>query len=1222
MGAETSNFDAIFCAAIAIASAQDRAAYIARACGSDSELRDRVGRLVNAHFRAGSFMEVPAVGSPSPIVCGEQGVGDVTTDPAPMRETPGAVIDDYKLLEQIGEGGFGIVFMAEQTQPVRRKVALKVLKPGMDTRQVIARFEAERQALALMDHPNIARVLDAGQTSSGRPYFVMDLVKGLPITDFCDQNRLMLRERLELFVSVCQAVQHAHQKGIIHRDLKPSNILVESHDGKPVPKVIDFGVAKALGQSLTERTVYTAFAQMVGTPLYMSPEQAGMSSLDIDTRSDVYSLGVLLYELLTGTTPFAKEKLQEAGYDEMRRIIREEEPPRPSTRLSTLGKAETTVSGRRQSDPKRLSRLVRGELDWIVMKCLEKDRNRRYETTNGLSRDVERYLADEPVQACPPSPFYRLRKFVRRRKVSLAFAGLILGFLVVLGGGVGWVVGDRAAREQVREREAEVALNKAEGLLEQGQWPEATAWAKRARVVLDGGQVRPGLYQRLEEIQADLTMVERLAEIHIQRSNVRDERFDLSGGDLEYVAAFQEYGIEVETLGVQEAAKALRARRIWLALVLALDDWHYVRRNLNPDERSWKHLLAVAQAADADELRNQLRHALVTRLPDRKVLARLAASNQLAELPAATLVLLGRFLDLSREVEKAVTVLRQAQRRFPNDIWINHDLGYYLMRSPHWQEALPFLVAAQALRPESPGVRINLSLVLAKKGEHAWDLAVCQEAVRLKPDYAAAWTRLGGAHRDLGQHDKALAAFSKAIVHKGTDAGAWYGRGEAHSHLGQPDKALADFNKAIELKQDFAEAWCGRGFAHNELGQPGKALADFNKAIELKGNDAKAWYNRGVAHSDLGRQDKALADYSEAIRLEPDFASAWHNRGITHARLGQHDKALADFSRAIELKPAEARSWANRGGVYGELGQYDKALADFSRALELKADFPEAWCDRGNVYIQLNQLARAIADYSRAIKSKPDFAEAWHNRGASYLKRGQNEKALFDLSRATQLKPDYLDAWNKRGIAHHNLKQYDKAVFAYSRALELQPDYAYAWENRGRAYNKLGKWQDALKDFQHYRKLTRDGHRALNELAWFLATCPDVKLRDPKQAVELAKKAVELAPDAGSNWNTLGVAHYRAGDWKAAVTTLEKAVQLRSGGTGSDWFFLAMSHWKLNSKDRARQAYDRAVRWMDKHAAQDEEQRRFRAEAAELLGIEEGTNPQPKRNQNATGPDE
>jgi WD40 repeat protein len=342
------------------------------------------------------------------------------------------VIGPYKLLEQIGEGGFGVVFLAEQQQPVRRKVALQVLKPGMDTRQMVARFEAERQALALMDHANIAHVLDAGATERGRPYFVMELVRGVPITPFCDANRLAPRQRLELFVAVCQAVQHAHQKGIIHRDLKPSNVLVTLHDGVPVVKVIDFGIAKALGQRLTDKTLFTGFAQMLGTPLYMSPEQAELSGLGVDTRSDIYTLGVLLYELLTGTTPFDQERLRQVDFDELRRILREEEPPKPSTRISTLGQAAATVSTNRQSEPKKLCQLLRGELDWVVMKALEKDRARRYETASAFAADVQRYLKDEPVSACPPSVLYRFRKFARRHKALLVTAAL-LAFLVGLG---------------------------------------------------------------------------------------------------------------------------------------------------------------------------------------------------------------------------------------------------------------------------------------------------------------------------------------------------------------------------------------------------------------------------------------------------------------------------------------------------------------------------------------------------------------------------------------------------------------------------------------------------------------------------------------------------------------------------------------------------------------------------------------------------------------------
>lgn len=413
---------AIFNIARKIDSPDAREEYLRQVCGADAELYQRIETLLHAYEQQASFLESPPVS------------GEVSRSNHSLPEQQGTQIGPYKLLQQIGEGGFGIVFMAEQLQPVRRPVALKVIKPGMDTRQVIARFEAERQALAVMDHPNIARVFDAGTADSGRPYFAMELVRGIPITRYCDQNSVTIRERLELFATVCQAIQHAHTKGIIHRDIKPTNVLVTRQDDQPVVKVIDFGIAKAIGQQLTDKTLFTNFAQMIGTPLYMSPEQAEFSSTDIDTRSDIYSLGVLLYELLTGSTPVSKEQLKQAAFDEIRRIIREDEPPKPSTRISSA-EAAPSIAAQRDTEPAKLTRLVRGELDWIVMKALDKDRQRRYETASSFAADVERYLADEPVSACPPSAMYRFRKFASRNKVALvvASAAVLAVVLAVIG---------------------------------------------------------------------------------------------------------------------------------------------------------------------------------------------------------------------------------------------------------------------------------------------------------------------------------------------------------------------------------------------------------------------------------------------------------------------------------------------------------------------------------------------------------------------------------------------------------------------------------------------------------------------------------------------------------------------------------------------------------------------------------------------------------------------
>jgi serine/threonine protein kinase len=759
------------------------------------------------------------------------------------------MIGPYKLLEQIGEGGFGVVFMAEQERPVSRRVALKVIKPGMDTRQVIARFEAERQALALMDHPNIAKVLDAGTTGEGardwglgtreeskvastpapspqplaphigRPYFVMELVRGIPITQFCDENCLSVPERLELFISVCHAVQHAHQKGIIHRDLKPTNVLVTLHDGKPVAKVIDFGVAKATGQRLTDRTLFTAFAQMIGTPLYMSPEQAEMSGLDVDTRSDIYSLGVLLYELLTGTTPFDKARLHEAAYDEIRRIIRHEEPPKPSTRISTLGQAAATTSTQRKSEPEKLRRLLRGDLDWIVMKCLDKDRNRRYETANGLARDIERYLTDEPVIARPPSTVYRFRKFARRQKTGLVLATVLtLALLVVLGvvaGSIGWAVRDRASRLAAIEVEVNSALKEATRLQAQRKYAEALSAALRAEALLSGGSSQE-LQKRAGNLRKDLQMVLRLESIPLEGSRSTSEgEFDYAKEDEAYAEAFRQFGVDARVLGAQEIADRTSATTIRLELASELDNWALTRWSMRPEgDEIAKKLVAAARLADPDELRNRIRDAQETR--DANVLSDLLTteSDRVLQWPTSRLLFAALFqLDPEQlQSEQLMTLTRRLHRDRPDDFWNNYTLAslYAVTEPPQYEDAARFYTVALALQPENAAAQNDFARLLAywpRPGvdhfEEAVDLA--KKAVQAAPTAAKYWDTLGIAHYRSGQWSEALTAFQEAMkLRNGGDSLEWLYLAMIHGRLGEKEQARKWYDQAVQWMEQNA----------------------------------------------------------------------------------------------------------------------------------------------------------------------------------------------------------------------------------------------------------------------------------------------------------------------------------------------------------------------------------------------------------------------------------
>jgi serine/threonine-protein kinase len=988
MDAQQLKAASIFDAAVELANPAERAAYLDAVCGQDARLRAEVEELLKHDNAAGSFLD--------------RSDPRATTEERSISEGPGTLIGAYKLLEQIGEGGFGVVFLAEQQQPVRRKVALKVLKPGMDTKQVVARFEAERQALAIMDHPNIAKVHDGGATASGRPYFVMELVKGVPITDFCDQNKLTTRQRLELFVPLCQAVQHAHQKGIIHRDLKPSNVLVSVHDTVAVIKVIDFGVAKALGQELTDKTLFTGFAQMIGTPLYMSPEQAGQSGLDIDTRSDIYSLGVLLYELLTGTTPFTRERLQQAGYDEIRRIIREEEPQRPSTRISTLGQAASTLSAQRQSDPRKLTQLLRGELDWIVMKCLEKDRNRRYETANGLAMDVQRFLADEPVLACPPSAWYRLRKFVRRRRAALATATL-LGLAVLLAGGNGlWLLGQHVARD----RDAAGHLEEAERWERQGDWPQALRAVERAEGRLAGGGPY-ALRRRAEHLRERAQLVSDLEESRLQRSAVRDESFDHVGADQAFAELFKAHGWDVEAMAAEEVAGRVAASPIRVQLVAALDDWADVRSIM--DAAGGERLRAIAGLADDDDWRRQLRDPVVRR--DRVALERLARQEGVLDQPPVSLHLLAWALVRRGNRAAAEGLLRRAQQRHPDDFWINHDLAFNLarMKSPRLEEVIRFYQAAVALRPQSPGAYLNLANALRARGKSAESEAACRKAIALKPDYAAAYSSLCIALTELGRPAEAEAACRKAIALKPAVAQAYVNLGAVLRVEGRPAEAEAACRKAIALKQDLPQAHVNLGAALRAQGKLAEAQAAYHEAIALKPDNPVAYNNLGILLRGQGKRAEAQAAFRKAIALKPDYGPAYTSLGITLRSEGKLVEAEAAFRKTIELKPDYPEAYVNLGMALRAQRRPAEAEAACRKAIELRPNYAEPYAHLGGALRAQGRLTEGEAACRKAIDLKPDYAEAHCNLGVILQRQGRFAEAVASLRRGHELSPQVPD---------------------------------------------------------------------------------------------------------------------------------------------------------------------------------------------------------------------
>ncbi len=1146
-----SSLEHIFFECLAKDTPDERAAFLARACGGDTELLRRVQKMLEAHDKR--FLEhTPAV-------------TDAASDAPTGAETPGQRIGDYRLVERLGEGGMGTVWRAEQIEPVQRQVALKLIKAGMDSRQVIARFEAERQALALMDHPNIARVLDGGADVRGRPYFVMDLCLGMPITRYCDERRLSVRERLALFVQVCEAIQHAHQKGVIHRDIKPSNVLVVVQDGRAVPKVIDFGIAKAVEVKLTERTLLTQTGGFVGTLEYMSPEQSARSAAGVDTRSDVYSLGALLYELLTGSTPLSRQMLAQASLMQILRVIADHETQKPSTRLRESTTTIANIAAQRGIDPARLANVVRGELDWIAMRALEKDRDRRYATAADLALDVGRFLAHQPVSAGPPSALYRLRKFARRNRAAIAAASALVVALVVAIGGVGWALRDRAARDadQKRtsaDRRARVSaavqelVASADRQMKAQAWHEALATARRADAAATSGEADAETLQRVHVLLDGLELVDRLDGVRSSQSVWSSSGFDGTAALREYEVAFREHGIDVDTLSVENGAERLRATpALGVPLAGGLDGFAKRHLDAKRDVDACRRIIRVANAIDADPVRCSIRSTWsgMTGPGAGDTLAELARTIDVRAHPAVTLYSLARSLGAERR-GAAIEMLRKAQHAHPGDFWLAFELGGALQEENDLEGARLYLTVAVAVRPDSAAAHNNLGNLLRMMGELDAGEASIRRAIELGPRLSIAHLNLGRIKLDQGDREASLASLRKALELDPKSSVAWAGLGTHMLEMHQVDEAEDAYGRAVELDPKNTHAQSGLSDVLRARGKVDEALAMARATIAKDAKYAGAYISLGNALGEKGDLAGAAEAFRCAIEIEPRNHVAMGNLGNALSEIDppKHlDEALALCRKAVELAPNHAIGHLGLGNVLFHQERIDEAIAEYRKAAEIEPTFVEAHYNLGQLLWKQKRVDEALAAYRRTVELAPDHADArWgmalalngkneFRESASELREvlrirpgiarvhltlagvlkdlGDKDGALENYRRAAELEPKVALHQLMLGLAYHRAQRYAEAASTYRAALEIDPKSSMTFGVLGDVLERQGLHEEAENAYRSAIGLDSKYSDAYQGLGAALAS--QGKLREAIDARELGIRRGKPDADAASD---------------------------------------------------------------------------------------------------------